>query len=83
MPCRRREIRRHLIQREISDTGCGMTADTAAQIFEPFFTTRPEIGEDTSNLFNLLTSCTAPATWKKLIVAPLGLHERVLALGGS
>jgi polyphosphate kinase len=45
-----------------------------------FFTTRPEIGEDTSNLFNLLTSCTAPATWKKLIVAPLGLHERVLGL---
>jgi len=31
---------RHMIQLEISDTGCGMTADTAAQIFEPFFTTK-------------------------------------------
>ncbi len=45
-----------------------------------FFTCRPELGEDASSLFNLLTSCTAPATWKKLVVAPLGLHERVLGL---
>jgi polyphosphate kinase len=45
-----------------------------------FFTARPEIGEDASSLFNLLTSCTAPATWRKLVVAPLGLHERVLGL---
>ncbi|WP_236606285.1 polyphosphate kinase 1 [Sandaracinus amylolyticus] len=45
-----------------------------------FFTARPDIGEDASSLFNLLTSCTAPATWRKLIVAPLGLHERVLGL---
>ncbi len=45
-----------------------------------YFTTRPDIAEDTSSLFNLLTSCTAPATWRKLIVAPLGLQERVLGL---
>jgi polyphosphate kinase len=45
-----------------------------------FFTCRPEIGEDTSSLFNLLTSCTAPASWKKLVIAPLGLHERILGL---
>lgn len=44
------------------------------------FTSREEIGEDASALFNLLTSCTAPATWRKLVVAPLGLHERVLGL---
>ncbi len=44
------------------------------------FTARPEFGEDATSLFNLLTSCTAPSTWRKLIVAPLGLHERVLAL---
>jgi polyphosphate kinase len=44
------------------------------------FTCRPEMGEDASSLFNLLTSCTAPATWKKLVVAPLGLHERILGL---
>ena len=44
------------------------------------FTCRPEMGEDASSLFNLLTSCTAPASWKKLVVAPLGLHERILGL---
>ncbi len=27
---------------EVSDTGCGMDAATAAKIFEPFFTTKPE-----------------------------------------
>lgn len=26
----------------ITDTGCGMPADVAAQVFEPFFTTKPE-----------------------------------------
>lgn len=45
-----------------------------------YFTSRVDIAEDTSWLFNLLTSCTAPASWQKLIVAPLGLHERVLGL---
>ncbi len=45
-----------------------------------YFTTRADIAEDTSSLFNLLTSCTAPATWRKLTVAPLGLQERVLGL---
>ncbi len=45
-----------------------------------YFTSRADIADDTSSLFNLLTSCTAPATWQKLIVAPLGLHERVLGL---
>ncbi len=45
-----------------------------------YFTSRADIADDTSSLFNLLTSCTAPATWQKLIVAPLGFHERVLGL---
>ncbi|MBX7196211.1 MAG: polyphosphate kinase 1, partial [Sandaracinaceae bacterium] len=45
-----------------------------------YFTCKPEFGEDASSLFNLLTSCTAPATWRKLIAAPLGLHERILGL---
>jgi polyphosphate kinase len=44
------------------------------------FTARPEVGEDATALFNLLTSCTAPESWHALVVAPLGLHERVLAL---
>ncbi len=45
-----------------------------------FFTARSEFGDDATALFNLLTSCTAPPGWKRLVVAPLGLHERVLGL---
>ncbi len=30
----------------VTDTGCGMTPDTAAKVFEPFFSTKPE-GEGT------------------------------------
>jgi signal transduction histidine kinase len=26
----------------VSDTGCGMTPDTAARVFEPYFTTKSE-----------------------------------------
>ncbi len=44
------------------------------------FTARPELGEDATALFNLLTSCTAPSHWHRLTVAPLGLHERILGL---
>ncbi len=43
-------------------------------------TTRPEMCEDVSSLFNLLTGYSAPPKWNKLIVAPLGLHEAVLGL---
>jgi polyphosphate kinase len=44
------------------------------------FTSRPELCEDVSSLFNLLTGYSAPPKWNKLIVAPLGLHEAVLGL---
>jgi len=43
-----------------------------------YFTCRPEMGEDATALFNLLTSCTPPRQWKKIVAAPLGLHETVL-----
>jgi polyphosphate kinase len=45
-----------------------------------FFTAKPDICEDVSSLFNLLTGYSAPPRWNKLDVAPLGLHERILAL---
>ncbi len=45
-----------------------------------FLTARPDICEDVSSLFNLLTGYSAPPKWNKLIVAPLGLHEAVLGL---
>jgi polyphosphate kinase len=45
-----------------------------------YITARPGICEDASSLFNLLTGYSAPPKWNSLIVAPLGLHESVLAL---
>jgi polyphosphate kinase len=45
-----------------------------------FFTARPEIGEDATALFNLLTGYCEPPSWKRLSVAPLNLRERVVEL---
>ena len=55
---------------------------TTARLYTDFsfFTARPDICEDVSSLFNLLTGYSAPPKWNKLIVAPLGLHEAVLGL---
>jgi polyphosphate kinase len=44
------------------------------------FTCRPNICEDASSLFNLLTGYSAPPRWNAFIVSPLGLHEAVLGL---
>ena len=43
-------------------------------------TANPEIGEDVTSLFNLLTGYSAPPRWNRLVVAPLGLHEAILGL---
>ena len=44
------------------------------------FTTRPEIADDVTALFNMLTGFSDPPTWKRIAVAPLGLHGRILQL---
>jgi polyphosphate kinase len=43
-------------------------------------TANPEIGEDVTALFNLLTGYSAPSKWNRVVVAPLGLHESILGL---
>ncbi len=43
-------------------------------------TCRPELGEDVTNLFNLLTGICRFQPLQKLIVAPFELHERLLKL---
>jgi polyphosphate kinase len=55
---------------------------TTARLYTDYslFTARPDLCEDVSSLFNLLTGYSAPPKWNKLIMAPLGLHETVLAL---
>ena len=43
-------------------------------------TANPEIGEDASDLFNFLTGYSQQDKYKRLIVAPLNLRERLIAL---
>jgi polyphosphate kinase len=45
-----------------------------------YFTARDAYADDAGALFNLLTGYSSPPSWKRFEVAPLGLHERILAL---
>jgi polyphosphate kinase len=55
---------------------------TTARIYTDLglFTANPEFGEDTSELFNLLTGYSQGRRWRKFVVAPLGMRERVVEL---
>jgi polyphosphate kinase len=55
---------------------------TTARIYTDLglFTAKPEFGEDTSELFNLLTGYSQGRRWRKFLVAPLGLREQVVDL---
>src|SRR5206468_9610658 len=44
------------------------------------FTAREEIGDDVTNLFNMLTGYSVAPKWKRLAVAPFRLREKVLEL---
>jgi polyphosphate kinase len=44
------------------------------------FTARAEFGQDASQLFNFLTGFSKRTRYKRLTVAPYGLHEKVLSL---
>jgi polyphosphate kinase len=44
------------------------------------FTAREDLAADVTLLFNLLTGYSEARQWKKLAVAPFGLHERIVAL---
>jgi polyphosphate kinase len=44
------------------------------------FTCRAEIGEDVSDLFNILTGLSRQREFRRLVVAPSGLRERFLQL---
>lgn len=53
-----------------------------AQIYEDFgmFTSDPEIGADATDLFNFLTGYSAKKDYRKLLIAPVNLRERMTAL---
>ena len=44
------------------------------------FTARPEVADDVTALFNMLTGYAEPPQWKRLAMAPFGLQEHVLKL---
>lgn len=44
------------------------------------FTTHACFGDDVSEMFNLLTGYSQRQAWSKLVVAPVGLRERVIEL---
>jgi polyphosphate kinase len=44
------------------------------------FTSQPDFGEDASELFNLLTGYSQGHQWRKFIVAPYHLADRIVAL---
>ena len=44
------------------------------------FTCRPDFGEDAGALFNLLTGYSQGHTWRKLIISPYQLSDRIRAL---
>ena len=57
---------------------------TTARIYTDLglFTAKSEFGEDTSEMFNLLTGYSQGRRWRKFLVAPLGLREQVVELIG-
>jgi polyphosphate kinase len=44
------------------------------------FTTNEEIGADAAEFFNYLTGCSHQASYRQLIIAPVNLRERLIAL---
>jgi polyphosphate kinase len=55
-----------------------LTARTYGDI--SLFTARESFADDTGAMFNLLTGYSAPPSWKRFTVAPLGLAERIIEL---
>jgi polyphosphate kinase len=45
-----------------------------------YLTAREDFADDAGALFNLITGYSAPPSWKRFAVAPVGLKERVLEL---
>src|SRR5260221_13370989 len=60
--------------------GTGNYNASTARIYEDFglFTCRPEIGADATDLFNLLTGYSRLHSYRKLLVAPIGLRRGIV-----
>lgn len=62
--------------------GTGNYNDTTAKLYTDLglMTANDEFGSDASAFFNLLSGYSEPPVWNKLVMAPLGLREKIYAL---
>ena len=68
--------------RRYAHIGTGNYNDSTARIYEDvgLFTADDDIGADLSDLFNFLTGYSEQSHYRKLLVAPVELRQRILAL---
>lgn len=62
--------------------GTGNYNDTTAKIYTDMglFTANDQFGADASAFFNVLSGYSDPPVWNKIVVAPLGLREKIVEL---
>ena len=62
--------------------GTGNYNDSTAKLYTDcgMFTCSEEIGEDATAVFNMLSGYSEPASWNKLIVAPIWLRSKFLKM---
>ncbi|CUH95407.1 Polyphosphate kinase [Propionispora sp. 2/2-37] len=62
--------------------GTGNYNDTTAKIYTDMgiFTANDQFGADASGFFNVLSGYSDPPVWNKIVVAPLGLREKIESL---
>ncbi|WP_371369932.1 RNA degradosome polyphosphate kinase [Sporomusa rhizae] len=62
--------------------GTGNYNDATAKIYTDMglFTANEQFGADASAFFNVLSGYSDPPVWNKIVVAPLGLREKIKAL---
>ena len=62
--------------------GTGNYNDSTAKLYTDLglMTANDEFGSDASAFFNLLSGYSEPPGWNKLVMAPLGLREKIYAL---
>lgn len=71
-----RELKRYV------HMGTGNYNDTTARLYTDIglFSTNPAIGEDASQLFNLITGYSDADQWQAITVAPTGMKDRLFSL---
>lgn len=62
--------------------GTGNYNDATARVYTDLglFTANDQYGADASAFFNMLSGYSDPPVWNKIVVAPLGLRQRIISL---